>query len=398
MPYRMLALMTGAQVGGAIVQQGLGSLSPALVETYHLSDAALGASFSALGVGSAAFTILAGILVDRFGERPVVLWGGVGLGLALFAAAAIPWYPWFVVWIFVFGCMYAAQTPAGGRAVLAWFDRDRGFAMSIRQAGVPLGGAIGGVLLPAITVHADYRWSLVFGGIVGAGAAIAAAIFYRDAPRLPSAQKPMHHLVRDMLRIARQPQTILFTLACMVLVSGQTIMNAFFAVTAVTQAHASIALAASAFAFAQVCAVVGRIVWGRLSDGLFRGNRALPLVSIALILALDAFAIAHISGPPGLMLFVLGGSLGFSAAGWNGVFATAMAEIGGADLAGSILGLGLTFIFGASAVAPLVFGGLADRHGLSTAWNALGVLAIVGLIPPLLAMRTSGGGRLSHGA
>jgi MFS family permease len=386
----MLALMTGAQIGTAVVQQGLGSLAPALLTTFGLTKAQLGASFTALAVGSALFTVLAGVMVDRYGEKPVIFWGGVGTLISLVAAALLPSYSWLVFWLFVFGVMYAAQTPAGGRAILAWFDTNRGFAMSIRQAGVPLGGAIGGALLPAIAFHANYRWSLVAGAIIGSASAIIAALFYVDAPRDPRELSRVSDLLRGMIKVARNPRTVFFTIACMVLVSAQTTMNAFFAVTAVSDAAVSPSVAAAAFSFAQLCAVVGRIAWGHLSDGLFRGDRALPLAAIAAIVAVDAFALAHIHAGSTVWLFVIGGFLGFSAAGWNGVFSTAMAEIGGTELAGSILGLGLTFVFIASAVAPLAFGATADHFGLPVAWLALGALGMFGIIPSLLASRGRG--------
>lgn len=385
-PYRMLALMTSAQIGGAVVQQGLGSLSPVLLDRFGLTHAQLGAAFTALAIGSALFTVAAGVVVDRYGERPVIYWGGIALGVSLLAAAAIPSYPWLVFWLFVFGVTYAAQTPAGGRAILAWFERDRGFAMSIRQAGVPFGGAIGGFLLPALALHFNYRWSLVAGGIVGAAAAIIAARYYREPAREPGDTKDMRTLVRGMWERARTPQTILFTVACMMLVSAQTISNAFFAVTAVSETHVTPLVAGTAFACLQICAVGGRIAWGCLSDGLFRGDRALPLATIAAIVALDSLALAH-AGTSVTLLYVIAGLLGISAAGWNGVFAAAMAEIGGAEYAGSILGLGLTFVFLASAIAPPIFGAIADRYGLPTAWTALAAFAAIGITPPLLASR-----------
>jgi len=385
--YRMLALMTGAQIGGAVVQQGLGSLAPTFVATFALSNAQLGLVFSSLSLGSAVFTIGAGLVVDRLGERPVVLWGGVALGLCLCAAAAIPWYPWLCFWIFLFGVTYASQTPAGGRAILAWFDRDRGLAMSIRQAGVPLGGAIGSTILPFIAVHANYRWSLVTGAVLGTGAAVVASIFYVDAPRAPGAAPRFRDIARRMLVLARDPLTILFTVTCMVLSAGQGITNGFFVLTAVRVVHLSPVAAGTIFAFAQTCAVGGRIVWGRLSDSVFRGDRAWPLVCIAAILATAAYALPHVGPGDVVVLVLVGGALGISAAGWNGVFATALAEIGGSELAGSVLGLGLTFIFLSLAAAPSLFGALADHTSLQTAWTVFGVVATLGIIPPLFAVR-----------
>jgi len=386
-PYRMLALMTGAQIGGAVVQQGLGSLAPTFVATFSLSDAELGLIFTALSLGSAVFTIGAGLVVDRVGERPVVLWGGIALGTTLCLAAAIPLYPWLCFWIFVFGVSYASQTPAGGRAILAWFDRDRGLAMSIRQAGVPLGGAIGSTILPVIAAHANYRWSLVTGAILGTGAAIVAAVFFVDAPRAAGHSPRFRDIAKRMLVLARDPLTILFTVTCMVLSAGQGITNGFFVLTAVHIVHLSPVAAGATFAFAQVCAVFGRIIWGRLSDSVFHGDRAWPLVCIATILAFAAYTLPHV-GPGNVGVLVLvGGALGISAAGWNGVFATAMAEIGGSELAGSVLGLGLTFIFLSLAAAPSLFGALADHTALGTAWTVFGAIATLGIIPPLLAVR-----------
>jgi ACS family hexuronate transporter-like MFS transporter len=383
MRWRMLALMTGSQVGGAIVQQGLGSLAPVLLVTFALSKAQLGTVFTALSIGSALFTTLAGVIVDRYGERVVTLWGGVLLGATLLAASAVASYPWLVACIFLFGISYAAQTPAGGRAVLAWFDRDRGLAMSIRQTGVPLGGAIGGLVLPFLALHYNYRVALAVGGVLGATAAIVAARYYVDPPRKATSVRGLGDVVRGMMRLVRSPRTILFTLACMVLVSGQTIMNAFFAITAIADVHVSAALAAGAFAFAQICAVAGRVVWGKLSDTLFRGDRALPIATIGAILTACAWTIAHIAPGAVVELFIVGGLLGFSASSWNGVMATAMAEIGGPEYAGSVLGVALTFIFAAAGAAPLIFGSLADAHTLPLAWTVLAAVAAVGILPAL---------------
>ena len=383
MRWRMLALMTGSQVGGAIVQQGLGSLAPVLLVTFALSKTQLGTVFTALAIGSALFTTLAGVIVDRYGERVVTLWGGVLLGATLLAASAVASYPWLVACIFLFGISYAAQTPAGGRAVLAWFDRDRGLAMSIRQTGVPLGGAIGGVILPFLALHYNYRVALAVGGILGAAAAIVAARYYVDPPRRNASPRGLRDVVRGMMRLVRSPRTMLFTLACMVLVSGQTIMNAFFAITAVADVHVSAAVAAGAFAFAQICAVAGRVVWGKLSDTLFRGDRALPIATIGAILTACAWTIAHIAPGAVVELFIVGGLLGFSASSWNGVMATAMAEIGGSEYAGSVLGVALTFIFAAAGAAPLIFGSLADAHTLRLAWTVLAAVAAMGILPAL---------------
>ena len=74
-------------------------------------------------------------------------------------------------------------------------------------------------------------------------------------------------------------------------------------------------------------------------------------------------------------------------AGWNGIFSTALAEIGGPERAGSAIGVGLTGLFIAGTASPPLFGSIADAQGFSAAWTALGFFALIGLIPAVFAQR-----------
>ncbi len=101
---------------------------------------------------------------------------------ALLAATLFPSYAWLVLTMAVFGAGYAASTPAGGRAVLVWFDRDRGFAMGIRQTGVPVGGLVGALTLPAVAHAAGYRAAFVFAAVL---VLVPTIIAYCRLPREP---------------------------------------------------------------------------------------------------------------------------------------------------------------------------------------------------------------------
>src|ERR1700681_2358958 len=178
--WRVLTLMTTAQAGASVVQQALGSLSPILVATFVLSKAQLGVIFTALMLGSACFVAVAGLLTDRWGERRMVLLSGLTMAAALLAATLFPSYPWIVACIALFGASYAASTPAGGRAVLAWFDRDRGFAMGIRQTGVPVGGLFGALTLPLVARAYGFRGAFVFAAAIVAVTTLIAYLPYRE--------------------------------------------------------------------------------------------------------------------------------------------------------------------------------------------------------------------------
>ena len=381
--WRVLALMTLAQAGASVIQQALGSLSPVLVATFVLTKAQLGVVFTALMLGSALFTAIAGLMTDRWGERRMVLFSGASMTIALLAAMLVPSYPWVVVWIGIFGAGYAASTPAGGRAILAWFDRDRGFAMGIRQTGVPVGGLVGALSLPLVAQVAGYRGAFAFGAAIVAITTAITYFGYRESADANGPPSSTASLVRGMRVLARDPRLIAVTLTCMILVSTQLAMNAFLTVTGVVVVGITPALAALAFACAQGAAAAGRLGWGYLSDRVLNGERLVPFAIICVLAATASALLAVLSHGAVPALFVAAIVLGFSGAGWNGLFAAALAEVGGTDRAASALGLALTAIFMASAIAPTVFGALADHTSLHVAWAVLSALALVGVAPVL---------------
>ena len=250
--WRVLTLMTTAQAGASVVQQALGSLSPTFVSAFGLSKAQLGVIFTALMLGSALFVGAAGVLTDRWGERRIVLLSGMTMTAALLAATLFASYAWLVACIAVFGASYAASTPAGGRAILAWFDRDRGFAMGIRQTGVPVGGLFGALTLPVVAHVAGYRGAFVFAAVIVAVTTLIAYAGYREQRDDDAPATTLASVLRGMHTLARDPRLIGVTLTCMVLVSAQIAMNAFLTVTGVVVVGTSAAVAALAFAARKV--------------------------------------------------------------------------------------------------------------------------------------------------
>jgi MFS family permease len=382
--YRVLGLMTGAQAGASIVQQAVGVLAPFLILEFGLNQAALGSMFTCLYLGSALFTAFSGVLTDRFGERTMVAVSGGVMTFALVLAALVANYTWLVACMGIFGAGYAASTPAGGRAILAWFDRDRGFAMGIRQTGVPVGGLVGAVVLPLAALHlGGYRAALLVAAVLVAAPTALACIAYREAPGDRPPPSRFREVVAGMRRLARDPRLIAVTLTCMTLVVAQLAMNGFLTVTAVQVIGVTPALAATAFACAFGAATVARLFWGWYSDRFMRENRIALLAVLCGLSACASLSFALLRPSSALFLIPAALFIGFCGAGWNGVMAAALAEIGGADRAGSALGLTLTAIFGASAVGPLIFGTIADHTSLDTAWTVNAAIGAFGVFPVL---------------
>ena len=78
---------------------------------------------------------------------------------------------------------------------------------------------------------------------------------------------------------------------------------------------------------------------------MLHGERLIPFAIICVLAALATAALALLRAGAVVPLFAAAIVLGFSGAGWNGLMAAALAEVGGADRAASALGLALTAIF-----------------------------------------------------
>ena len=74
-PRTTLIIAVIAQAAVSVVQFGLPAIGVDIQNAFGLGPAGFGAVFAAVGLGSAVALIPAGMLVDRFGARPVLLIG-----------------------------------------------------------------------------------------------------------------------------------------------------------------------------------------------------------------------------------------------------------------------------------------------------------------------------------
>jgi MFS family permease len=186
-----------------------------------------------------------------------------------------------------------------------------------------------------------------------------------------------------MAVLIRDPRLIAVTLTCMLLSASQFVMAAFLTITATNVVRTSVHVAGFALAAAFGAAICGRLGWGVLSDRAFGGDRLVPLAVICVLGGVAAALLAFLTPGAVLLLFLASALLGLTAAGWNGLMAAALSEVGGTERAASALGLGLTGIFAASAVAPWLFGFAADRTSLNWAWAGVAVLSFFATAPVL---------------
>jgi MFS family permease len=388
--YEILALFTASMIAASLVAVAIGTLLPYVVQAFPAQGSQISLLVCVLMLGAALTNALSGAATDRFGDKAVLIACGILMGCSLIAAAAVPSFVWLALWLFVYGMGFAAINPVGSHAILFFFKpEERGVAMGVRQMGMPIGGVAGAIVLSTAAEYFGYRGALAAAGVLTLIVTLTCAALYREPAALYGKPVRAGVLLRDMLRIGREPRLVLITLTCIVLFAAQIALMGFFPLTLVKQAHMSAAFASLVFVITQFAAAIGRVMWGWLSDRLFHGQRMLPLAITCVLCALAAFGVAHVGLLPPPALAGVAAALGLSAEGWFGVAIIAMAEVGGEEHAGSALGFGLTWVMLSGAAVPIVFGAIVQSAGFPAAWHGLAALSIAGLIPAAGAIALS---------
>jgi sugar phosphate permease len=353
----ILGLGIAAQAAFAALIAGFPALGPALRDEYHLSLSAFGAVLGAVTAG-ATFTLVPwGLLTDRIGERRSLTVGLTGAGLAL-GVSAVDGSLFLAAMLFLAGVLGAVTNVASGRVVMGWFDfAERGTAFGLRQAAVPLGGAVAAFTLPALAAGAGARAGLL---ALGVGCLAAPASVGAGPGRRPLRDRRLYRLAG----------------ASGLLVAAQAAVIGFVPLFLHEDRGVSEVAAGMALAGIQVIGIVLRILAGRWSDRL--GQRLVPLrraaaaVTVAWLVAPLTFALPITVLVPVLLV---AGSLAFS---WNGLSFNAAAEYGERGRAGTAIALQQTALFASAALVAPLFGWLVS----ATSWRAAYLTVAVG---PLLA-------------
>lgn len=376
----ILSVTMTSQASVTVIMQGMAPLAPFFKNAFHLTRGEVGVLTVAVTAGSILAMLAGGWAVDRFGERLILTVTGIGVGLTTLAASLAASYGELVCLLFVAGVWSATAATAGSKAVMGWFPpRHRGLAMSLRQTGVPLGGALAAALLPAVAAGRGWSAALL---VAGAGALAAAALLYalyRGYPR--AMNEPGASIQRLDLRTLLGNRDIMLTTAVAMCFScGQWAVIGFMELYSKEALRLPLTAASLLLTVAQLSGACGRVGWGLLSDTLMHGSRVRVLRLSGLAATAAALGTAQLSSGTAPWLIVSTVVLfGVAAIGWNGVFVTLISELAGHARAGAALGLSLTFVFSSITVAPPLFGLLVDRYGsYAPVWRILALVVALG--------------------
>jgi len=262
---------------------------------------------------------------------------------------------------------------------MAWFgEEERGLALGIRQMAVPLGGAVGAVVLPVLDDHISLHAAFDGLAIGCVAAAVVGALLLRVEPA-------EDHSV--LARPLRDPRVWRICVASSFYVTTQLSLLGFFVLFLHDHRGVSTGVAAAGLAVTQVLGGIARIAVGRISDRLRMRIRPLRWIALGIAASVGATA-AVLSTSVWIVVpaLVVAGTLALS---WNGLSFTAAAETAGRARSGAAIGLQQSFLSAGAIVAPIGFATVVHEASWRLAFllAALSPLAGYALLSPLAERR-----------
>jgi MFS family permease len=243
-------------------------------------------------------------------------------------------------------------------------SRMRSLIFSIKQTGVPLGGALAGVLVPPLVLYLNWRWSAAVVALLCLSLAFAAQSAPASEERGPANGSSAGFLAPLRLVFANPP---VLELAVVSLIFGtaQLALFTYFVPYLNLELGYGLVAAGLIYSTAHAAGIVGRMVWGTVADRWLSSRRMLGLLGVMMALSGAAVAGFGVDWPLSAVILA-SASFGASAVGWNGVYLAEVARLAPPGQVGAITGGTQFFTFIGALTAPPLFGlavGLAGGYG-----------------------------------
>jgi predicted MFS family arabinose efflux permease len=345
----------------------------------------LGVHASAVGIAtaliylSATFSaLLSGAAIGRHGPMRMsqVSLALCGAGLGLMATGNV-----FLVAVgaLVIGVGYGQVTPSSSAILVERTPpKLRAFIFSLKQTGVPVGGAIAGAMLPALIQSTGWRVA----ALLCAGAGISFATLLQlvrgrvdRGSRAPD-KATGAGLLQPLRLVLSQRKLREMGLASFTYSGMQMCLGSFLVVFLHDQAGFGLGAAGAALSVAMVGGIGGRLFWGVVADHWVKPRLLLGLLGIGMAVA--AFGTALITAAwPAVLVFPLSAIYGATAVGWNGVYLSEVAHAAPAGRAAAATGASLALTYAGVIVLPSMFWAIVAMGGsYAAAFTAAGLLTL----------------------
>ncbi|HVF62696.1 MAG TPA: MFS transporter [Casimicrobiaceae bacterium] len=367
--FRALVATLAIQIYVSLAATAMSVLAPVVAPDFSLSPDLVGVFVSLTYAGAMSASLFSGTLIVRFGAIRVsqlaVLLCALGVVLLPLASTSHGAVLLLVLSPLVIGAGYGPITPASSQ-VLARTAPPSQMALifSIKQTGVPAGAALGGVLLPTVTLAFGWRTTLV---VIAAMALIVVLAAQRirsdlDRDRQRARQINWRELFRPLPKLFASAILTELTIVAFFYAALQMSLTSFLVVYLTQALGWSLIAAGFALTIATIGGVGGRIFWGFVADRYVMPRKLLGWLGILAGSVSIATALYPPDFAPALLLALIA-VFGATAIGWNGVQLAEVARHAPPDEAATITGASGFVTFAGVVVGPTLFGLIASATG-----------------------------------
>ncbi len=182
------------------VVYSFGAFFDPMSSEFDTSNSATSAIFSITSFIFLSGGIVSGMAADRFGPRPVLLFGGLTLGAGLYLTSLVN-----SLWVgyITYGLCVGVGVACGYVPMLAvvggWFEKRRAAALGVAVTGVGLGTLVAAPLAASLIAHYGWRQTYVIFGIVSVVGLLLCGCLTQRPPSSTGQQSGL--CLRDLVKI-----------------------------------------------------------------------------------------------------------------------------------------------------------------------------------------------------
>ena len=332
-------------------------LAPVAQVDVGVSAASVWLIIALIDLSSVPSALLSGLLISRLGAIRVsqlcVLCASFGVVLMSTGDVFI-----IVLGALVVGLGYGAVTPSSSTVLADQAPTNmRSLIFSIKQTGVPIGGAIAGALVPYLMYSFGWKEAAIIVGLIGVAVIFFAQFIQKKVDRI-SLNAPTEMQSLSLL----EPLRLVFSngklrelaISSFVFSGMQMSLGSYLVVMLTERAQLTVSVAGSALSIAMIAGAIARLFWGVLADYGFSPRSVLGFLGLLMGISAAAMCLVHPTFSV-MLIYIFSFFFGASAVGWNGVYIAEVARIASPGRAGAATGASLAMTYSGVVLLPTLF-------------------------------------------
>ncbi|WP_107950416.1 MFS transporter [Lysinibacillus parviboronicapiens] len=377
----IVLVATLCQTAATFVTYGMGPIATFYQVEWNLTSLQAGFIVSAVNIGPMFSMLVFGHLMDKKGEKQIIGWGSILLGLSTLTLVMVNNYLLLLLLLLVVGIWYGSAQTGGSTAIVKWFpDKHRGLAMGIRQTGIPIGGALASVILTYTYNHFELSAVHIVQGFVAIAGGILFLLAYKEPKETVVSVSKSVSFKEKMITIKNNKVLYPIYIVGITMMSLQMILIAHFMSYLHQEGSYSLIDAGMYLSLILLGGMIGRVVIAWVSDQFFEHNREKLLFIVMVCTVIFTIMLPFVMQWEMLMHFFCF-LLGFVAIGWYSLFIACITEQSNPNYIGLTVSAALTLNQIFIVIAPTFYGFMVIvLHSYQLALDLVAIAVALGAV------------------